>query len=297
VRYYDPGLWRLPDRTDVNRIVLKRLDGVTELVGSPDKKWRITKPLEAPVDVENVNSILDCLDDLTATRIVSVGVKTRAYYARGSNPIVATFALRPQGDPESRPADKTHTFKMTILNGKAYGWMENDPLARVGLFTGKLYRQFIAEVRRRKVLDFDPESITGIDLASGKTRMVLKKLDSGWKYPTDPELQIDQTAVTKYLEQIKSLRAIRFISPSLTKTKTKTKTKNFGLEKSKAWISLELTTKDNKVIALLISRTGINETANRFASVSGLQGVFAISAESAAALAKKPNDFRKNIIP
>jgi hypothetical protein len=293
VRYYDPGLWCLPDQTDVNRIVLKRLDGVTELAGSPDKKWRITKPLEAPVDVESVNSILDCLDDLTATRIVSVGTKTRAYYARGSNAISATFALRPQGDGETRPADKTHTFKMTILNGKAYGWMENDPLARVGLFTGKLYRQFIAEVRCRKVLDFDPESITGIDLASGKTRMVLKKLDSGWKYPTDPELQIDQTAVTKYLEQIKSLRAIRFIGKELGNAKTK----DFGLEKSKAWISLELTTKDNKVIALLISRTGVNETVNRFASVSGLQGVFAISAESAAALAKKPNDFRKNIIP
>ncbi|MDP6636585.1 MAG: DUF4340 domain-containing protein [Phycisphaerae bacterium] len=286
VRCHDATLWRLGDRTDVSRIALKRADSTVELTGDVEGRWRITKPLDAPADIENVNSILDHLDDLTATRIVSVGAKTRAYYAKGAGAISATFEVRAQDAPTSRPSGRTHAFNMAILDGKVYGWMSDDPLARVGLFSGKLYQQFNAELRRRKVLDFDPESVTGITLTLGSEPMTLTKLDSGWKYPEDPELKIDQDAVTKYLEQIKSLRAIRFVSSD------ETPDEKFGLEKSKAWLSLELTTNDKKTITVLVSRTGSNETANRYASTTGLRGAFTISAEAAVKMARKIADFK-----
>jgi len=286
VCYYDATLWRLPDGADISRIALKRPRDTVELADGPGGQWRLTKPLDAPVDTENVNSILDHLDDLTATRIVSVGTKTRAYYARGSGVVSATFAVGPQGAPASRPAGKTHTFTMAILDKKVYGWMAGDPLGRVGLFSGKLYKQFSAELRRRKVLDFDPQSIDGITLTSSNTSMVLKKFDSGWKYPDDPDLQIDPTAVTNYLDRIRGVRAIRFVSHDSAGSD------KFGLEESKAWLVLELTTKDKKTIHISVSRKGSDETANRYASVSGVRGAFTISAETAAGLARKIADFK-----
>ncbi len=286
VCYHDAVLWRLPDGANVSHIALKRPRDTVELANGPGGQWRLTKPLDAPVDTENVNSILDHLDDLTATRIVSVGTKTRAYYARGSGVVSATFAVGPQGAPASRPAGKTHTFTMAILDKKVYGWMAGDPLGRVGLFSGKLYKQFSAEIRRRKVLDFDPQSIDGITLTSGKTRMVLKKLDSGWKYPADPDLQIAPAAVTNYLDRIRGVRAIRFVSHDSTGSD------KFGLDKSKAWLILELAAKDKKTIQISVSRKGSDETANRYASVSGVRGAFTISAETAAGLARKIADFK-----
>ena len=286
VCYYDANLWRLPGGADVSRIALKRPDGAVELAAAADGRWRLTKPLDAPVDTENVNSILDRLDNLTATRIVSLGTKTRAYYARGSGVVRATFAVRLQGAPTSRPADKTHVFNLAILDKKVYGWMDGDPLGRVGLFSGKLYEQFSAEIRRRKVLDFDPGSIDGIALTSGKTSMVLKKLDSGWKYPDDPDLQIAPAAVTNYLDRITGVRAIRFVSHDAAPAG------RFGLDKSKAWLVLELTRKGAEPIVISVSRKGSNETENRYASAAGVQGVFTISAETAAGLARKIADFK-----
>jgi hypothetical protein len=285
--YYDPNLWLLPDKTDISTIALQRPDGLTELSGSAGGKWRMIKPLDAPVDVENVNAILDRLDSLTATRIVTIGEKTRAYYARGAGVISATFATRPHGAATSQPTSnpKTSTFNMAILNSKVYGWMTDDPLARVGLFSNQLYRQFAAEVRKRDIFDFDPESITEITLTFGPAITVLKKLDSGWKYIDDPDLQIDQAAIAKYIDQIKSIRATRFINH--------TGEGEFGLEKSKAWLGLELKTKDQKTISISVSRTGLNETANRYTSVSGLKGVIIISAEAAVGLVRKIGDFKK----
>ncbi len=286
-RYYDSTLWVLPDRTDVSRIALKRPSDSVELTGSSDGKWRMTKPLDAPIDAENVNSILDHLDNLTATRIVSVGAKTRAYYARGARQISATFELRGQDAAATQPAPGARTFRMAILGGKVYGWMENDPLGRVGLFSGKIYRQLAAEVRDRKVIDFDTKSIAGIALATGGKVLVLQKFDSGWKYPGDLELKIDSDAVNGYLDHIKTARALRFVSSNAEVPDEK-----YGLKKSRAWLALELTTADRKTISILISRKGSDETANRYTSVSGLRGVFTISAETAAGLARKIADFK-----
>ena len=221
-----------------------------------------------------------------ATRIVSVGTKTRDYYARGANPISVTFAVRTLGGATSRPAGETHTFNMAVLNRKIYGWMTGDPLGRVGLFSGKLYEQFSAEVRRRKVLDFDPQAIDGIALTLGSARMELKKLDSGWKYPVDPDLKIDPAAVKSYLDRIKGLRAIRFVNHDIAPGG------KFGLHKSKAWLVLELTRKDSDPIVISVSRKGSDETRNRYASTTGVRGVFTISAETAANLVRKIADFK-----
>jgi len=291
VRYHDPTIWSLPAQAEVNRIVLSRSGGESELTAQGGGKWRLVKPIDAPVDTENVNSILDRLDNLTATRIVSVGRKTRAYYERGARPVAVTFGLGIQGPAASRPAGKTRTFKMSIIDGKVYGWMTGDPLGRVGLFTGKLYKQFTAEVRRRKVIDFDPNSITEIALTSGGKPMVLKKLDSGWKYPADLNLNINQSAVKAYLNHIKSFRAIRFVDHA-EKPDAK-----FGLQKTKVWLALDLTTSDKKTIGISVSRKGSDETTNRYAAVSGLRGVFTISAETAAGLAGKIENFRTLAIP
>jgi hypothetical protein len=282
--YYDPTLWRLAGSSDVKRIALKRPDGEVELTGASDGPWRMTKPVDAPVETESVNSILDHLDNLTATRIVSVGTKTRAYYERGSGLVSVTFAVRGQ---DSKTADETHTFSMAILNKKVYGWMSGDPLGRVGQFSGGLYRQFSAELRRRKILDFDPQSVDGITLGSGKTSMVLKKTASGWKYPQDPHLKVNPSAVSEYLKQIGGLTAVRFIQHD-GDPKDK-----FDLKKSKAWLVLELTRKDADPIVISVSRKGSDETQNRYASSNAVGGVFTISAETAAALTRKIADLKQ----
>jgi hypothetical protein len=286
-RYYDPVLWMLPDKTDVSRIALKRPAGPVELLGSTDGKWRMVKPLDAPVDVENVNSVLDQLDNLTATRIVSVGAKTRAYYARGASPISATFEVRRQESAAAEPKHKPQTFSMAIIDRKVYGWMADDPLGRVGLFSGKIYMQLAAEMRQRKVLDFDNANISGIALAASGKVMVLQKFDSGWKYPDDPELKIDQDAVNGYLDHVKTARALQFVSSDAGAPD-----KKFGLKRAKAWMTLELTTADRKTIRISVSRKGSDETTNRYASVSGLQGVFTLSAQTAASLVRKISDFK-----
>ena len=286
-RYYDSTLWVLPDKTDVSRITLKRAGGQVELLGSPDGKWRMVKPLDAPVDAENVNSVLDQLDNLRATRIVSVGAKTRAYYARGANPISATFEVRRQEPDTGQPKLKPQTFSMAIIDRKVYGWIADDPLGRVGLFSGKIYMQLAAEMRQRKVLDFDNANISGIALAASGKVMVLQKLDSGWKYPDDPDLKIDPDAVNGYLDHVKTARAMQFVSSDAGAPNEK-----YELKRSQAWLTLELTTADRKTIRISVSRKGSDETTNRYASVSGLQGVFTLSAQTAAGLVRKISDFK-----
>ncbi|MCP4375727.1 MAG: DUF4340 domain-containing protein, partial [bacterium] len=228
--------------------------------------------------------ILDHLDNLTATRIVSVGTKTRAYYERGSGLVSAAFAVRRQGD---KATDKTHTFRMAILNKKVYGWMADDPLGRVGLLSGRIYKQFSAELRRRKILNFDPQSVDGITLTSGKTSMVLKMVAGQWKYPQDPHLKVKPSAVSEYLNQIKGLTADRFVQHD-GEPKDK-----FELKESKAWLVLKLTRKDADPIVISVSRKGSDKTQNRYASSNTTRGVFTISAETAAALTRKIADLRQ----
>jgi len=287
--YYDPVLWQLPSGARVSRITMKRQDGTFELDGrgAEGTPWRLTKPLEAPADADNVNFILDRLDRLTATRIVSVGVKTRAYYARGQGTISATFAVRPPGEAATQPAGGARTFGLSILEGKIYGWMEDDPLGRVGLFSRGLYGQFSAELRRRRILDFDPKTIDKIVIASGKVRTTLDGTGGVWKYPGDPDLKIDPDKVSDFLADVGTLRALRFV------VHEKANLSQYKLDESGAWLVVDLAAKNQRKIRVIVSPRGSDETKNRFATADGVQGVFTVSAESAAKLARKLADFKK----
>jgi len=287
--YYDPVLWRLDAGAEVGRIVMKRPDGTFELAktGDKDSPWRLAKPLEARTDNANINNILDRLDNLTATRIVSVGTKTRAYYARGQGATSVTFTVRPVDSPTTRPVEAKHTFGMSILEGKVYGWMEGDPLGRVGLFTRGLYGQFAAELRRRQVVGFDPKTIDGIVITLGKTSTTLRRFGGGWKYPEDADLPIDPGKVATFLADAAAVKALRFVAHD------KKDAGSYGLGVSKAWLVVELAAKDDRKIRISVSPRGSDGSKNRYAMADSVEGVFTISAETAAKLARELPDFKK----
>ena len=315
--YHDPSLLKLPADAKIIRLSIKR-DGETfELARNDKDEWRLSKPLEADAETDNVNTLMDRLEELKATRIVAAArKKVTGYYAKAPEHVTVRFtvqlpvpatqpasqpatapatkpatrpatipATQPATKPAPKPVEKLYTFHLVKMEDKVYGWIEGDPMYRVGRFADKLLKELNAELRDRNVLAVDADTITRVKITADNKTLLLRKQDDAWTYATDPDVPIDAGKVSDFLKEFKELKAEKFVSHK------KTDWGKYGL--GKPWVTVELTSAEGETTRISVAPEGLDKTKNRYAMVTGTQGVFTISSETAGKFAKKLEDFRK----
>ncbi len=297
--YHDPVLVKLPAGTRITHLTIKRPDETFELSRDEEDNWRLTRPLKADADADNVNTILDLLEELTATKVVAADRKVPLRYAKAADQITVEFTWRPPAattkptaatkpTPATQPRDRTGTVHLVKMDDEIYGWVAGARPACVGQFAAKLYEQFCAEVRSGKVLVIKKDqAIRQVKITAGEDTLTLDKHGERWSYTADPDVPIDGQKVAEFLETLEELTAEKFASH------TKGRPKRFGLDKP--WVTVELTGEEGSRIRILVSAKGTHETKNRYATASGIQGVFVLPANLVGKLALRLKDFKKQV--
>jgi hypothetical protein len=105
--YWDPTILKLPARARAASLDIRRPDDSYSLVHDANGAWRLTAPLAAPANEEQVNKILDSLEDLQAERIVYLGNSVPESYAKGKDimQVILTTTTEPApAGPATQPA-------------------------------------------------------------------------------------------------------------------------------------------------------------------------------------------------
>ncbi len=305
VGYWDPIVFELPPDITVTRIKLTRPDGEF-LLDSEAGEWSMTAPLSAATDADNVNKLLDQIELLVATKIVSLGKDLPARYAKAADRIVVELeaaapasatlpatapatqpSTAPSTQPTTAPAPRRYVVRVAKIGRKAYAWTDHATPVAVGEFDDALFDALSVELRDRSVWRITPKKIKAIRLAVGDDTLELRLDEKRWKYSADPYVKIDPKKVKSFLEGIEELQTERFASHSADAAKEA----KFALDGP--WFTLTLTDSEGEVRRIVVSGEGPDQTKTRYASAKGVRGVLVLSGETAAKMVKKLDDFKE----
>jgi len=323
--YWGTELFAVAPEARITRLVVTRPGETWTIVRDEKEGWKATTPLATKADGDNVEKIIERISRLQADKVVALGPMVPNTYIRDKNLITVQFvseirpepvpttasapatgpaevpatapasgpATRPATGPATQPATapapivKTHVVQAIQRDGKTYAWVVEKKAAAVGEFPGDLYDALNAELRDRRVWQFDPDRVTGIRIVAGSEKVDLKREKDEWVCPLDKLLKIDARKVTDFLSDIGSLRTERFY----THKNLPTDTEKYGFKEP--WVTIGLDVEGGKPLSLTVSNEGLNKTKNRFARAAALAGVFLITADDLKKLSKTLKDFEK----
>jgi hypothetical protein len=179
-------------------------------------------------------------------------------------------------------ATQTHVLKLAKVDGNAYVWLDGAAVAAVGEMAASTYDDFAADLRSLDVWTIDPADVQSIKITAAKTLEFVRQQQE-WKYPADSFVKIDAEKVKGFLDGVKQVQAQKFM-PTPT-----TQPADYSLETPE--IVIELGVKGDPK-RLTISKKG-PDAGGRYASASGVQGVFVVSGELVSKMSRNLDDFKK----
>jgi hypothetical protein len=196
----------------VTRLEVKVGDRVIELSRAPTvtnvvSRWTLTRPLIARADQDKVSELLSDLEGLRIQDFVSEDPKD-----------VHTYAL---DEPErevtvfSGDTGKTLVLGQPLTNdaSKVYAKLKASPsIFTVSADAAKKFNTQINDLRDRRVLVFDDEAVTGIEILRGTDAIQLRSGTNGWTLTAPVALAADDGAVRQFLRDLGELRATEFVA-------------------------------------------------------------------------------------
>ncbi|MDY6913363.1 MAG: DUF4340 domain-containing protein [Planctomycetota bacterium] len=293
--YWNPTLLKLPAAARPARIELRRPDGTFSLRRSDAGGWSLTKPLAADAETSAANKIVDSLEDLTATKIVSLGKAAARKYAKAEKIIAvsATTQMPPPASaaatqaatrPAPKPISKTYRLKIAMTDDGSFAWLEGADITAVGRFAPSLYDSFAAELRSRTIWSIKPEDVQAVRIDAGSEKLHLRREKDTWQCPQDTYVRIDAAKVKSWLEDVQNLTAESFASHR------RGDAAKFGLDAPAMTVVVADKTTTRTVT---VSKTGPKGSKNRYAAATGIEGVFILPGETVKKLTRSLKDFKQ----
>ncbi|MDY7009752.1 MAG: DUF4340 domain-containing protein [Planctomycetota bacterium] len=301
--YWNRTIFKLPENATVTRVELDRPDGKFTIVETADGKFRLTSPIKADTDAENVNALLDSVRNIRADKIVVLnetlpkrfadakGIKVALTWRLGAPADITTTTSAPTTTQATTKPTQPQTHSTVLIvtkdDGKSFVRVEGESPIVVGQVRADCYDLFaVAEMRERTALKIDADKITAIKMVMGEDTMEFVRSEKVWRYTADRFVKIDNDSVEKFLSGLSGTKAERFVDYS-----PKPDLKRFSLDSPA--MTLILKTDEGREISLKIARTGPVGTKGLYAVSSEVAGVFVMSPETSAKMRKVPKDFQK----
>ena len=189
----------------VTRLEIKTADRVIELKKS-DAHWAIVRPLVARADQDKISELLSGLAGLKVEDFVSEDPKdAHTYHLDEPDREVALF---------TGETGKTLLLGRSPTNdaGKVYAKLKGaDSIFTLASEPAKKFAVQINDLRDPLVLAFGPASVQSIAIARGADKLALQREAAGWKLTTPVSVAADEAAVNRFLDELASIRAKRFV--------------------------------------------------------------------------------------
>jgi hypothetical protein len=192
------------DAEDVSSIELRTEDGVTaRLEREGDAGWKLVAPLAAPADRFAVDGIASTLAELTPEATFET-----------PEPL-ANYGLDVEPAVRFRAGDKDFALRLgktTPVGGNLYATdAEGKRVVALASWRKNALVKTLKQIRDGRVLDFDRAQVKGVTIAGPDGRVVLARVDGGWKIAEPVDAKADADAVEGLLSDLQYLRADEFV--------------------------------------------------------------------------------------
>jgi hypothetical protein len=210
------------------QIEIKRHDRTYSIVrAGANLPWKVTSPVEAVADQQNVRNILMALSTLRADDYVAQGylgnydlespqilvhlkVEMQVSTISADATTSAPAAKKPS---ETQTVSQEFTLAVSKYHDKVYAVRLGDSKPLVAVVPEQLLKDLSAEFIARSAFGADvpvADEVDHLTIIVKKEAFELEKKNGQWTLPADPVVQIDQTKVGDLLRALASLKVIRY---------------------------------------------------------------------------------------
>jgi hypothetical protein len=227
------------DAEDVSSIELRTEDGVNaRLEREGDAGWKLVAPLAAPADRFAVDGIASTLAELTPETTFETP-EPLANYGLEVEPVV-----------RFRAGERDFALRLGAqapVGGELYATdAEGKRVVTLASWRKNALVKTLKQLRDGRVLDFDRAQVKGITLAGPDGRVVLARVEGGWKLAEPVDAKADADAVEGLLSDLQYLRADEFVDAAATDAE-------LGLDAP--WLTVELARESGDPLRLLAGAT------------------------------------------
>lgn len=191
------------DPEDVSFVALRTSDGVDARIERRDGAFRLVEPLDFAVDKTTVDGVVGALTEVSSEAVIE-SPRDADVYGLGDAADTVRFGTD-EGEHAIRLGAKTP------VGSNTYATRDDEPTVyTIPSYRANALRRSLADLREKRVLRFDRESIRRIDLAWGDASVTLEKSDGGWRMTAPLEDAADEETVDGLLSDLSFLRAEGF---------------------------------------------------------------------------------------
>jgi hypothetical protein len=223
---------------DVQRIDLKKQDGMISFAKDDKGAWRITVPLEARADASEVEGLLSSFSSLRFERVVEetpgdlkiyeIPKEEVALWVKGKDaPVRVLFGIE-------NPLDKSLFAKRA-----------DDP--RVVLLSSSLKSTLdkkVFDFREKTIFKFEPSDVKSIRVKAKNVSWEAAREGDGWLLKSPVRALAGKSKVDTLLDNLSALKATEFLSED----KRTADLKKFGLEKPACQVTLSLPAAGKEIV-------------------------------------------------
>src|SRR4051794_9148766 len=263
----------IPD-DQFQEIQIKKLTGEVEQLTRESGKWRLVEPKPLPADQDAVASMVTSLSSLNADKVIEDKADDLKPYGL-TDPTLTVQVKRKDGK-----TDELLIGNDTPTGSGAYAKLANDPrVFTVATFTKTGLDKRPDDLRDKRLLTFDPDKVTRVDLqAKGQAVEFGKDAQNEWQIVKPRPMRADSSAVTGLVDKLKDAK--------MDLTSPEDAAKAFAVS---ARVATATVTDAGGTHTLELRR---DKDKNYFAKSSGVAGVYKVAADFGDALDKAPDDFR-----
>jgi hypothetical protein len=255
-------------------IRIKKLTGETIALSRESGKWRITEPKPLAADQDAVSSLVTTLGALNADKPVEDNATDLQPYGL-NQPTLDVQIKKKDGKTESLLiGDDT-------LNGSgAYVKLPGSgKISTIAGFTKSSIDKRVDDLRDKKLMSFDPDKLTRLELqAKGQTIEFGKNSSNEWQIVKPRPLRADSSAVSSLVDKLRDAK--------MDLAATEDAAKGFA---SATRVALASVTDAGGTQTLEVRR---DKDKNVFAKGSAVEGVYKVAADLADGVEKGIDDFR-----
>ena len=252
-------------------------DGPSEITLARDgTAWEMVAPVEAPVQQEKIDKLIETLGGLRAERVAAGEAEASAFGLHAPAASV-TVRLTPFGTADDETADDTITLAVAAHEGKHYARRTDRPT--VYEMTGELLTLVTAEYRDDRVLLFDEGDVRQFSIRHDEVAHTFELVDDRWRLQAEPDLPLDDAKVKNLLLQIRDLRTPRYVRH------TSAEPGSFGLTAPKHEVSVVLEGGQRLVLQVSAAIGSGDSDSGHYAAVAGRTEVFLLTPASIARFA------------
>src|SRR3954451_679796 len=208
----NPKLADIPS-AQIDTITLKKKDGSALTLKHDDKKWAITQPAAYATDQDAATSLASALSPVTADSVVEDKASDLSKY--GLNAPSLTVAVR-----ESNGKTSNLIFGDDVPAGSlVYARLESDPkVYTVSSSVKTSFDKTANDLRDKRLMTFDPNSLTGVELVAPKKDIQFAKSSgTDWRIVKPQPYRADNFQVEELLRKLTDAKMDLSISAEDTK--------------------------------------------------------------------------------